>query len=55
MDRPKKIKTTMLDLIMAVGKFSCSEKELVEVIRHMVNSGRIKLTGNFKDSKIAQE
>jgi hypothetical protein len=44
---------TLLDLIEAVGEVTDSEAELVSVVAHLVNSGRVRLTGNFKGKSIS--
>lgn len=43
---------TMLDLIEAVGEVTDSETELVGVVDHLVNSGRVQLIGNFRGARI---
>lgn len=39
---------TLLDLIEAVAEVTDSEAELVSVVAHLVNSGRVRLVGNFR-------
>jgi hypothetical protein len=39
---------TLLDLITAVSDFARSEAEVVATVVYMVNSGRVRLCGNFK-------
>jgi hypothetical protein len=43
---------TLLDLIEAVAEVTDSEAEQVSVVAHLVNSGRVRLTGNFRGRKI---
>ena len=43
---------TMLDLIEAVAEVTDSETELVSVVAHLVNSGRVRLVGNFRGAWI---
>ncbi len=43
---------TLLDLIEAVAEVTDSETELVSVVRHLVNSGRVRLIGNFRGAHI---
>jgi hypothetical protein len=38
---------TLLDLVVAVSEASESEAEVVATVTHLINSGRIKLIGNF--------
>lgn len=42
-------KTTMLDLVNAVAQDATSEAELIATVVYMVNSGRVRLCGNFRD------
>ena len=39
---------TLLDLIEAVAEVTDSEAEQVSVVAHLVNSGRVRLTGTFR-------
>jgi hypothetical protein len=43
---------TLLDLIEAVAEVTDSEAEQVSVVAHLVNSGRVRLTGNFRGAKL---
>ena len=43
---------TLLDLIEAVAEVIDSEAELVSVVQHLVNSGRVRLIGNFRGAHI---
>ncbi len=43
---------TLLDLIEAVAEVTDSETELVSVVQHLVNSGRVRLVGNFRGAHI---
>ena len=43
---------TLLDLIEAVGEVTDSEAELVSVVAHLVNSGRVRLIGSFRGATI---
>jgi hypothetical protein len=51
-DEPQAV--TLLELIDAVSEVSESEEEVVATVSHMLNSGRVRLTGNFRDTPIAQ-
>ncbi len=42
-------KVTMLDLVTAVAEDAKSEAELIATVVYMVNSGRVRLNGNFRD------
>lgn len=43
---------TMLDLIEAVAEVTDSETELVSVVAHLINSGRVRLIGSFRGARI---
>jgi len=42
---------TLLDLITAVAEVTDSEMELVSVVAHLVNSGRVRLIGTFRGAR----
>jgi hypothetical protein len=42
---------TLLDLVNAVSRYARSEAEVVATIVHLVNSGRVRLCGNFKGAR----
>ena len=42
---------TLLDLVKAVNEFTPSEKETVATVVHMVNSGLVRLCGNFAGAR----
>jgi len=46
-------KTTLLDLVQTVGQFAKDDTEIVTVIAHMINSGRVQLCGTFAGAKIS--
>ncbi len=39
--------TTLLDLVAAVAESAKTEAEVVATVTHLINSGQIKLIGNF--------
>jgi len=41
---------TLLELVQAVSEFSESEQEIIGTVVYMLNSGRVRLTGSFRDS-----
>ena len=43
---------TLLDLIEAVAEVTDSEAEQVSVVAPLVNSGRVRLTGNFRGAQL---
>ena len=40
--------STLLDLVIAVSEYATTESEVVATIVHLVNSGRVRLCGNFR-------
>jgi hypothetical protein len=42
---------TLLDLVNAVSRYARSEAEVIATIVHLVNSGRVRLCGNFKGAR----
>jgi hypothetical protein len=38
---------TLLDLVAAVAEAAGSEEEVVAAVHHLIESGRVKLVGNF--------
>ncbi len=42
---------TMLDLVEAVSAYARTDAEVVAAVVHMVNSGSVKLCGNFKGAR----
>jgi hypothetical protein len=43
--------STLLDLVTAVSEYATTESEVVATIVHLVNSGRVRLCGNFRGAK----
>ena len=39
---------TLLELVNAVADYTPSENEVIATVVHMVNSGAVRLCGNFK-------
>ncbi len=44
--------STLLDLVAAVADSGATEMEIVWAIVHMVNSGRVRLVGQFREAHI---
>ena len=42
---------TMLDLVSAVAKHARSDREVIATVAYMVNSGHVRLCGNFKGTR----
>ena len=39
--------TTLLDLVRAIGEVTEDDREVVATVRHLLETGRVRLTGNF--------
>ena len=44
--------TTLLDLVVAVAAIAETEAELVATVRHLINSGRVRLVGHFRGADV---
>ena len=44
--------TTLLDLVAAVADSAKTEEEVVATVTHLINSGQIKLIGNFRGADV---
>ncbi len=49
-DEPQPV--TLLELVEAVSEVSESENEVLATVVYMLNSGRVRLSGNFRDTPI---
>jgi len=45
------IRTTMLELVMAVSESAADDREVVATVVHLVNSGMVQLCGNFRGAR----
>jgi hypothetical protein len=44
--------TTLLDLVAAVSDSAKSETEVIATVTHLINSGKIRLVGNFQGADV---
>ncbi len=44
-------KVTLLDLVTEIAKYSRSDNEVIATVAYMVNSGCVRLCGNFKGAR----
>jgi hypothetical protein len=44
--------TTLLDLVQTVNAFAASDAEVVATVAYLINSGKVRLCGNFAGAKI---
>jgi len=44
-------KVTLLDLVTEIAKYARSENEVIATVAYMVNSGGVRLCGNFKGAR----
>lgn len=49
-DEPRPV--TLLELIEAVSEVSETEQEILATVTYMLSSGRVRLSGNFRDTPI---
>ena len=42
---------TLLDLVTEVAKYARSDKEVISTVAYMVNSGCVRLCGNFRGAR----
>ena len=45
-------RVTLLDLVAALGDFGASDKEVVWAVVHLVDSGRVRLIGQFREAHL---
>jgi len=45
---PESIDVTLLELVQAICDETNDECEVVETVRHLLTSGRVRLCGNFR-------
>ena len=45
------LSVTLLDLVAEVTKHARSDKEVIATVAYLVNSGRVRLCGNFKGAR----
>jgi hypothetical protein len=50
---PMTTDTTMLDLVTCISEVTRDDREVVATVVALVNSGRVRLTGNFRGARIA--
>ena len=49
---PQRIQTTLLDLVWAVSQVTSDDRLVAATVAHLVNSGRARLTGTFKNARL---
>jgi hypothetical protein len=47
-----KRQATLLELVQAVAEFASTDEEIVATVAHMINSGQVRLCGNFAGARI---
>jgi hypothetical protein len=53
--RPQKrvrIQTTLLNIVWAINEVTDDDQLVVATVAHMINSGRARLTGTFKNTRL---
>lgn len=46
---------TLLEVVTAVAEYSDNEAELIATVVHLVNSGAVRLCGNFRGARFDLE
>lgn len=46
-------KTTLLDLVATVSEYARTDAEVIATVVHMVNTGSVRLCGNFRGARFA--
>jgi hypothetical protein len=46
------VECTLLDLVQALNKFSDDDHEVAAIAASLINTGRVRLCGNFAGAKI---
>ena len=49
------IHTTLLELVQAINSMIDDDTQVVATIVHLINSGRVQLTGTFKNTRLIIE
>lgn len=44
---------TLLELVQAIGEVTADDREVVATVIHLLESGQVRLCGNFRDQPIA--
>ncbi len=47
------VETTLLELVEALGDLTDDDREIVAVVLQLLREGRVRLTGSFKDQRLA--
>ncbi len=48
------VQLTLLDLVQTVGEITDDEAEIVATVLHMLRTGTVKLSGNFRGEPISR-
>jgi hypothetical protein len=47
---PRGFEMTLLELVQAICDETSDDREVVETVRHLLDSGQVRLCGNFRHS-----
>jgi hypothetical protein len=53
LDRDAVVETTLLELVTTLGELTEDDREVVAAVVELLQSGRVRLIGNFRGQKIA--
>ena len=45
-------RVTLLELVTAISESTADDREVVNTVLHLLETGRVRLCGNFRGSKI---
>jgi hypothetical protein len=45
-------RVTLLELVTAIGESTADDREVVDTVLHLLETGRVRLCGNFRGSKV---
>ena len=49
----QQIETTLLSLILTVAEVTDDEAEIVATVLHLISSGKVRLSGNFRNQRLS--
>ncbi len=52
---PTVIHTALLELVQAIISITDDDTQVVATVVHLINSGRVRLTGTFKNARLIVE
>ncbi len=47
------VETTLLELVQTLGELTDDDREVVDTVLELLRDGRVRLTGNFANQRLA--